>query len=182
MSPATTKVSIIDAQGGVVCQYHLGDGGHLIGRGAQCAIQIDGDGVSRQHARLILAGDVIEIEDLESTSGTTVDGTPVQGRMGVQLHQRLWVSNYHVVLERLGFSGLVEGSRMGTGRFVLRLELGKGGMGAVWLAFDEVEHVDVALKVFTDERAGTNAEGLDDLKREVEKTQCLQHPHIVRMG
>ena len=128
MSLATTKVSIIDAQGGEVCQHHLGDGEHLIGRGAQCAIQIDGDGVSRQHARLILTGDVIEIEDLESTSGTTVDGAPVQGRMGIQLHQRLWVSNYHVVLERLGFSGMMEGSRMGAGRFVLKLELGKGGM------------------------------------------------------
>ena len=182
MSSATTKVSIIDAQGVVVCQYHLGDGEHLIGRGAQCAIQIDGDGVSRQHARLILTGDTIEIEDLESTSGTTVEGAPVQSRMGLQLHQRLWVSNYHVVLERLGFSGLMEGSRMGAGRFVLKLELGKGGMGAVWLAFDEVEQADVALKVFTDERAGMDAEGLNDLKREVEKTQCLQHPHIVRMG
>ena len=182
MSLASTKVSVFDAQGVAVGEFHLTEGAHLIGRGVHCAIQIDGDGVSRQHARLTLSSESIEIEDLDSTSGTTLDGVPIQGRAVVQAHQRLWVSNYHVLIERLGFRGLVEGSRMGAGRYVLRLELGKGGMGAVWLAYDTEQQVDVALKVFTDERAGTDAEGLNDLRREVEKTQCLQHPHIVRMG
>jgi DNA-binding winged helix-turn-helix (wHTH) protein len=52
----------------------LGDGVHLIGRDPGVAVWIDSSTVSRQHARLSVAGATITIEDLGSHNGTFVNG------------------------------------------------------------------------------------------------------------
>ncbi len=54
-------------------------GESVIGRDRGCAIQIDADSVSRQHARLNVAGREVSIEDLNSKNGTWVDGERIQG-------------------------------------------------------------------------------------------------------
>lgn len=52
-------------------------GGMVIGRAEdQCELVVSHATVSRRHARLRLAGDVLQIEDLGSTNGTSVDGKP----------------------------------------------------------------------------------------------------------
>ncbi len=45
----------------------------ILGRSGNVDIVIDGDGVSRQHARVVREGDVYSVEDLNSTNGTFVN-------------------------------------------------------------------------------------------------------------
>jgi diguanylate cyclase (GGDEF)-like protein len=46
----------------------------VIGRGAECAVRLEGDGVSRNHARITRHAGQYTIEDLGSTNGTFIDG------------------------------------------------------------------------------------------------------------
>ena len=66
----------------------LADGSHrplhdgfTIGRVAGCDLVIDDGKASRRHARLVIAGGVVEIEDLGSSNGTLLNDKPVQKRM-----------------------------------------------------------------------------------------------------
>jgi serine/threonine protein kinase/formylglycine-generating enzyme required for sulfatase activity len=66
------------------------------------------------------------------------------------------------------------------GRYKLERELGRGGMGVVWLAQDERVDVAVALKFLPDVVA-RDAESVDELKRELRRGLNLTHPGIVRV-
>jgi Protein kinase domain/Concanavalin A-like lectin/glucanases superfamily/Domain of Unknown Function (DUF1080) len=72
------------------------------------------------------------------------------------------------------------GQRVGAGRFRLMRQLGRGGMGVVWLAFDERLQEAVALKFLPPEVAA-DAMALDDLRRETRKSRRLTHPNIIRI-
>jgi two-component system cell cycle response regulator len=50
----------------------------VLGRGADCDIQVDRDSVSRRHARLFRVGEQWMVEDLGSTNGSYVNDVPVQ--------------------------------------------------------------------------------------------------------
>jgi len=54
-------------------------GESVIGRDRGCAVHIDADSVSRQHARLIVTGREVSIEDLGSKNGTWVAGERIAG-------------------------------------------------------------------------------------------------------
>jgi hypothetical protein len=54
-------------------------GESIIGRDRRCAVRIDADSVSRQHARLSATGHDVSIEDLGSKNGTWVDGERIHG-------------------------------------------------------------------------------------------------------
>jgi pSer/pThr/pTyr-binding forkhead associated (FHA) protein len=49
----------------------------VVGRAPECGLPLDHSGLSRQHARLIPTHDGLQIEDLGSTNGTTVNGRRV---------------------------------------------------------------------------------------------------------
>src|SRR5262249_20709540 len=54
--------------------------GMVIGRAAeQCELVVAHATVSRRHARLSFAGETLQIEDLGSTNGTSVNGTALHG-------------------------------------------------------------------------------------------------------
>jgi two-component system cell cycle response regulator len=58
--------------------YELTEGEVLLGRDFRCAIVLDDDSISRRHAVIRVATDGrVEIEDLESTNGTMVNGVRV---------------------------------------------------------------------------------------------------------
>lgn len=56
------------------------DGVNVIGRAADAAIRIDSPGISRYHARILVAHDDVTLEDLVSKNGTHVNGAPVTTR------------------------------------------------------------------------------------------------------
>jgi diguanylate cyclase (GGDEF)-like protein len=56
----------------------LGDGVQVIGRVPEADIQIVADTVSRRHAKLVVDGARVEVEDVESTGGTFVNGEKVR--------------------------------------------------------------------------------------------------------
>ena len=66
--------------GGNVGEMHLldGDRERVIGRNPECELRIQGDGVSRRHARITTRDGVSTIEDLGSTNGTWVNDQPVE--------------------------------------------------------------------------------------------------------
>jgi eukaryotic-like serine/threonine-protein kinase len=69
-------------------------------------------------------------------------------------------------------------------RYRLVRPLGRGGMGTVWLAQDEVLHRDVAIKEIIVPAALTEAEGDQARRRSMREARAaarLTHPNVVRM-
>ncbi len=64
--------------------------------------------------------------------------------------------------------------------FSIKRELGRGGMGAVYLARAENEDKDIAIKVMLPETFA-DLESRKTFLREAEVTQALKHPNIVRL-
>ena len=60
--------------------------GMCIGRAAdQCELVVPHPTVSRRHAKLSLAGEALQVEDLGSTNGTAVNGTVLKAGAPVAL-------------------------------------------------------------------------------------------------
>ena len=83
----------------------------------------------------------------------------------------------------LNFGQTLRGLRAGVkvfGRYTLKQQLGRGGMGVVWLARDEKLELEVALK-FLPEALAHDETAVDELKRETQRCMKLSHTHIVRV-
>ena len=59
--------------------FDLPLGETTVGRGLRCAIRFSDPSISRQHARFLVRGHQILVEDLQSANGTRVNGQPVLG-------------------------------------------------------------------------------------------------------
>lgn len=68
---------IINGPGYFDTAYELPEGVTSLGRADDNDIVLGGDLVSRKHARLIVDGDVLKIEDLGSRNGTRLNGAPL---------------------------------------------------------------------------------------------------------
>ena len=55
----------------------------VVGRAPECNLRLDANGLSRQHARLVLTGGGVQVEDLGSTNGTFINGKRVQRGIAV---------------------------------------------------------------------------------------------------
>src|SRR5436190_752949 len=75
--------------------------------------------------------------------------------------------------------GLVAGATMFQ-RYRLRRLLGQGGMGVVWLVWDEKLEQEVALKFVADAWLH-DPNAIERLKRETRRNLQLAHPNIVRI-
>lgn len=78
----------------------LVEGENLIGRDPASAVWLDTSGVSRRHARILVAMDEALLEDLESKNGTMVDDNAVTGKVklcdGDRIHVGPVLIIYHV--------------------------------------------------------------------------------------
>ncbi len=70
-----TEVQLLIGQQSV----RLGEGAHVVGRGADSEVVLDQMGVSRRHARLVVGSGRVDLEDLGSRNGTFVNGTRIAG-------------------------------------------------------------------------------------------------------
>jgi hypothetical protein len=59
-------------------EYDVGEG-VLLGRGSSSDIRLEDPFASSRHARIVRQGDVLVIEDLESTNGTYLNGDRLDG-------------------------------------------------------------------------------------------------------
>jgi serine/threonine protein kinase len=74
----------------------------------------------------------------------------------------------------------LDGGRIVAARYRLEKLLGRGGMGVVWLASDDILRRRVALKFVTEMLAHDRA-AIEDLKHETTRCLDLTHPRIVRI-
>lgn len=77
MPKAGKRAQLVVLVGSNVGQSYLVQGTVTLGRGKGADIRIQGDGISRQHARLQSVGDSVMFEDLGSTNGSFVNGEKV---------------------------------------------------------------------------------------------------------
>lgn len=59
--------------------FPLPDGKSRVGRGPACSIQINGQGVSKEHLEIMVLPDKILVNDLRSSNGTFLNGVRIQG-------------------------------------------------------------------------------------------------------
>ena len=84
------------------------DGDHLVGRDAHCSIRLDSPKVSRQHARLIVRGVSVAVEDLDSKNGSFVRGIRVTTPTTLQPGDDLRVGPFALVFHVVAYSGSTE--------------------------------------------------------------------------
>jgi DNA-binding winged helix-turn-helix (wHTH) protein len=85
VSHFTADTSIRDRDGlrvwllGKDLEAALEEGENLIGRSPDASVRIQSPKVSRHHARVVVDGDDVTVEDLESKNGTFVNGGSING-------------------------------------------------------------------------------------------------------
>jgi hypothetical protein len=67
------------------------------------------------------------------------------------------------------------------GRYTIEREIGRGGMGAVYLAADEKLAERVALKIINSAMAVDAAAAADRFRREVSAARKVTHPNVIRI-
>jgi pSer/pThr/pTyr-binding forkhead associated (FHA) protein len=82
LSPAAPiggkRAQLVVLAGTNVGELYNVQGELVIGRGRETDIRIQGDGISRQHAKIRVAADGVHFDDLGSTNGSFVNGEKVQ--------------------------------------------------------------------------------------------------------
>jgi DNA-binding winged helix-turn-helix (wHTH) protein len=94
--------------------FRLAEGQNVLGRDPGCTVWLDAPSVSRRHARITVHGAArrVTLEDLGSTNGCLVRGTPVQGPVvlsdgdaltigSVELKVYLWNTDHAAETKRI---------------------------------------------------------------------------------
>ncbi len=79
--------------------YHITQRETVVGRAPHADLRLDEPFVSRRHARLLLRGARLHLEDLESTNFTWLNGDRVETRMGVGPGDRVAFGPVHCRIE-----------------------------------------------------------------------------------
>ena len=106
-----------------------GEGVHVIGRDPNSAIYAESEYISNEYAKLHRTDEGIFIEDLNSTSGTFLDGVTVRGKLRIKPGQVLKVGDLTIDLQPESEDQIGPGSRLGGGRYTLVRLLGRGRHG-----------------------------------------------------
>ena len=85
-------------------------------------------------------------------------------------------------LSRFQAHKLLTGATLGLrlGPYVIQTPIGRGGMGAVYLAVDYRTGLHLAIKVLPPKRARAEERYLTRFQREMELSQKVSHPHIAQ--
>ncbi len=77
--PRITGIKLVDETRTI----SLNPGRHVVGRGFNARVNLDVEGVSREHALIEFDGLGVWVEDLDSVNGTVVNGKPFEGKQRV---------------------------------------------------------------------------------------------------
>ena len=78
-------------------EFDLPPGDTLLGRSPECHVTIEDPLVSRQHARIHIAGEGATVEDLGSRNGVRVNGVLTQGAMPIEHNDRIRIGTQELV-------------------------------------------------------------------------------------
>ena len=73
-----------------------------IGRDEGNTIRLPERNVSRRHAKIIVEGDAVFIEDLQSFNGVWVNGQRIEGRTQIRVGDRIVIGDYHLTIAKEG--------------------------------------------------------------------------------
>jgi len=79
-------------------EFDLLEGENIVGRDHEAVIRLTAPGVSRKHARIVVSGSTVTIQDLGSRSGTYVQGLRVDGVRELRDGDEIRVSRELLVL------------------------------------------------------------------------------------
>ncbi|HEX5051631.1 MAG TPA: FHA domain-containing serine/threonine-protein kinase [Planctomycetota bacterium] len=177
----------------------------VLGRGAGCDLRIDEESVSRRHCSVLLRGETLVLEDLESAHGI-VRGAERTQRCELFVGDRVRLGGAELCFERLaapdpaaatrqreaatgGTSAEVTattvvaepdplvGQTLGNYRIVSRL--GAGGFATVYRAQQLHLARDVAVKVLRQPASGAQPQALESFLREARAAAALADPRLV---
>jgi serine/threonine-protein kinase len=77
--------------------------------------------------------------------------------------------------------GVLTGGQVVLGRYTVEREIGRGGMGAVYVARDAKLGEKVALKVISSVYAGDPEEAAERFRHEVQAARMVSHPNVIRI-
>ncbi len=80
-------------------EHPLVETGTVIGRAPSAGVRLLEPSISREHARILLHGDVWQIMDLGSANGTLVNGIPVRGMRRLAHGDRLRLGDQHFIFQ-----------------------------------------------------------------------------------
>jgi len=171
-------------------RYFLRPGEYTIGRDATCEVRVDWEDVSRRHARLSFKPDYLEIEDLGSSSGTSIDGHLLKAPTRFQLPQQIIVGSailefkpvpedIVVPVSPAAVDAIDAAKQALRGRkYDVGYMVNQGAMGAIHSAVDLNIGRTVALKIIlADQYASLST--LRRFVREARVLGMLDHPGIV---
>jgi DNA-binding winged helix-turn-helix (wHTH) protein len=82
-------------------EHALCDGEHIVGRDEDLAVTLNSPTVSRRHARIVVAGNVATLNDLDSKNGTYVCGRRVSGAVQLADGDRIRIGAFEITFRSL---------------------------------------------------------------------------------
>jgi hypothetical protein len=79
IAPTVTLSARLPRLIGPTTSYMLAEGTNIIGREEDCAVPLDSQGVSRHHAKIMIASGSATLEDLGSKNSTWLNGQRIEG-------------------------------------------------------------------------------------------------------
>ena len=79
-------------------EFPLADGEHIIGRGADVAIPVFASATSRHHAKIVVNGNDVTIEDIGSKHGTFVNGERITAATALRTGDEIRIGGDSLIL------------------------------------------------------------------------------------
>jgi two-component system, cell cycle response regulator len=104
-APLGKQAQLVQLTGTNVGALYKLVGTHVIGRASDADLRIEGNGISRHHARVTIDADGVEFEDLGSTNGSFVNGERVE-RCALETGDKIQLGSATVL--RFGFQDEID--------------------------------------------------------------------------
>ena len=202
MSADSVRI-IIEVTGEAPLDVDLEPGSYVLGREEGCELFIENDGISRRHARLTVADDHVIAEDLGSSNGSSLDGSPLAEPTPFNPGSILVLGADAITIRLAADASVPEQEPAGTlapsapadagsesfepaeanlfeTNYEIRSEIARGGMGTVSEADDFNTGRVVAIKQMLGD-AQFSEESQHRFLQEARVMGHLEHPNIVPM-